>query len=348
MPALSSSLPPAPAGSSRRGRTPRRRCRARCATSSPGANPARSMARTSVSSACSLVANSGHQPPSSATPAQRAGLAHQRCRRRGRPRRSSPAPRRSCAAAGQTTMKSWMSTRRPACAPPPKIWICGSGSVPAPAPPRWRYSGTPAAAAAACAAAIETARMALAPRRVLVRRAVELDQAPRPAPPGRRRPAQHGARRSSPFTLADRPRHVVAAEGRAAVAQVQRLAACRWRRRPGRWRGRPRRRPAARSASTVGPAAAVPDAAAMHEDDLGVASSRPVPCRQRRRLTSLEPRRRRASSARATRRTRSLSGSAVMYSTGDLPSTRARSKPGSRRAARARAPPRVSQSTPAR
>ena len=25
-------------------------------------------------------------------------------------------------------MKSWMSTRRPACAPPPKIWICGSGS----------------------------------------------------------------------------------------------------------------------------------------------------------------------------------------------------------------------------
>jgi hypothetical protein len=24
-------------------------------------------------------------------------------------------------------MKSWMSTRRPACAPPPKIWISGNG-----------------------------------------------------------------------------------------------------------------------------------------------------------------------------------------------------------------------------
>ena len=31
-------------------------------------------------------------------------------------------------APGQTTMKSWMSTRRPAWAPPPKIWICGIGS----------------------------------------------------------------------------------------------------------------------------------------------------------------------------------------------------------------------------
>ena len=50
-------------------------------------------------------------------------------RRRGdRPRPSTPAPAQSSWRRGQTTMKSWMSTRRPACAPPPKIWICGIGS----------------------------------------------------------------------------------------------------------------------------------------------------------------------------------------------------------------------------
>ena len=54
------------------------------------------------------------------------------------------------------------------------------------------------------------------------------------------------------------------------------------------------------------------------------------------------------SSARATRRTRSLSASVVMYSTGDLPSTRARNNPGSRCAARASSASAASQRTPAR
>ena len=58
-----------------------------------------------------------------------------------------------------------MSRRPDACAPPPRIWISGSGSVAASPPPRWRHSGSPAAAAAACAAAIDTAMVALPPSR---------------------------------------------------------------------------------------------------------------------------------------------------------------------------------------
>ena len=122
------------------------------------------MASTSVCSACSLVAKSGHQPPSSATP-------HSGPRRR----MTSPALRYTSAvhssaspklrAAGQTTMKSWMSTRRPACAPPPKIWTCGIGSSVALAPPRYSNNGTPQHAAMAWAAAIDTASVALAPSR---------------------------------------------------------------------------------------------------------------------------------------------------------------------------------------
>ena len=124
------------------------------------------MACTSVSSACSLVSNSGHQPPSSATPAKRPRC----CISRPAARYTSAVHSSACskfAAAGHTTMKSWMSTRRPAWAPPPKIWICGIGSSVAASPPRCRYSGTSASAAAACAAAIDTASVALAPSRVL-------------------------------------------------------------------------------------------------------------------------------------------------------------------------------------
>jgi hypothetical protein len=135
------------------------------AISSPGSKPARSMARTSVSSAASLLVKAGHQPPSSATPCNVPAS-----------RISDPAARYTSAvqsiasvklrAPGQTTRKSWMSTRPPACAPPPKICTCGNGNDPAWSPPRWRYSGTPAAPAAACALAIDTATMALAPRRI--------------------------------------------------------------------------------------------------------------------------------------------------------------------------------------
>ena len=98
------------------------------AISWPGVNPARSIARISASSAASLVSNAGQNPPSSATPCNR-------------PRSAmiAPAARYTSAvhssawsnedASGATTMKSWISTRLPACAPPPKIWISGSGII---------------------------------------------------------------------------------------------------------------------------------------------------------------------------------------------------------------------------
>ena len=47
------------------------------------------------------------------------------------------------------TMKSWISTLRPACAPPPNIWISGSGIVIVPSPARCRHNGRPRLAAAA-------------------------------------------------------------------------------------------------------------------------------------------------------------------------------------------------------
>src|SRR5712692_4536186 len=45
--------------------------------------------------------------------------------------------------------KSWISTRRPACAPPPKIWIIGIGRVTGPPSATARHRGSPLAAAAA-------------------------------------------------------------------------------------------------------------------------------------------------------------------------------------------------------
>ena len=54
-----------------------------------------------------------------------------------------------------------------ACAPPPKIWICGTGIATCRSPARNFHSGFFAAAAAACAQASDTATMALPPRRDL-------------------------------------------------------------------------------------------------------------------------------------------------------------------------------------
>ncbi len=66
----------------------------------PGAKPARSIACTSVASASSLVAKSGHQPPSSATPACEPRSPSGR-RRGDRPRRSTRAPGESRARPGR-------------------------------------------------------------------------------------------------------------------------------------------------------------------------------------------------------------------------------------------------------
>ena len=76
-------------------------------------------------------------------------------------------------------MNSCMSTLLSACAPPLMMFIIGTGKH-----ARVAASGTDVerqlgvdAAAAALATASETARIALAPRRDFVRRAVELDHA---------------------------------------------------------------------------------------------------------------------------------------------------------------------------
>ncbi len=87
------------------------------------------MARISISSASSLLSKAGHQPPSSATPCSLPRFLHQQARRRDRPRRSSRSAWSKLVADSAITIRSWMSMRRPACAPPPKIWISGSGSV---------------------------------------------------------------------------------------------------------------------------------------------------------------------------------------------------------------------------
>ena len=74
-------------------------------------------------------------------------------------------------------MKSWMSTRRPACAPPPKIWISGSGSVTgrvAGEVAPQRHAGARRPRRAATAIDTRDDRVAAEPR--LVRRAVERDQ----------------------------------------------------------------------------------------------------------------------------------------------------------------------------
>ncbi len=166
---------------------------------------------------------------------------------------------------------------------------------------------------------------------------------------------------------------VVAAERSAAIAQVERLA-----RAGGGAGGRHAAPDGAAFQQHVGferrPAAAVPDPAAVEEGDGGV--GHPVPRSGRvagsgwtegmARASSVAPSSLAPSStaqasrtlasrsggaasrARATRRTRSLSASAVMYSTGDLPSTRARNNPASSGAARASNAAAGSQSMPAR
>ena len=94
--------------------------------------------------------------------------------------------------------------------------------------------------------------VALPPSRDLSGVPSSCDQALVDRRPGRRRRGRRAPRAISPLTAADRPRHVEPPKPRAAVAQVDRLAACPSRRRPGRSPGRARRLASTISASTVG------------------------------------------------------------------------------------------------
>ncbi len=82
----------------------------------------------------------------------------------------------SLPALGDITMKSWMSTRRPACAPPPKIWISGSGRRTAPSP----ASMAPQRQLAAGGGGVQNRQRSrddgVAAEPLLGRRAVERDQ----------------------------------------------------------------------------------------------------------------------------------------------------------------------------
>ena len=233
-----------------------------------------------------------------------------------------------------------------ACAPPPKIWISGSGSVTglvaapaiaperqprgcrggvghAPSRPRWsrcRRAAPCSACRRARSGAASTAAWSAASR-----------------------PVSAGA--IVPFTRATARRHVEAAEALAAVAQVDRLAACRSRRPPGAI-ARP---DGAAGQRDLGldrrPAAAVPDPPAAHRGDRGRAhaatSSRPGVARSAAR----RPARLGQEPARARARTRSLSR---LRRSGTRPATCRRPARGRGRAAGRPRAPRARRAAPRR
>ena len=233
------------------------------------------------------------------------------------------------------TMKSWTSTRRPAWAPPPKIWISGSGST-APsraaemAPERHARRGRGGVGHGHRG---RDQRVAAEPR--LVRRAVERDQRAGRPPPGRRRPCRRAPGRSRASTAATAPRTSWPPKRRAAVAQVDRLAGAR--RGAGRRDGAPGRAAGERHLDLDGrPAARIPDAAAVHARDGGFGHASAGRLRAQARAHRGERVDGAASSSRrATPPDPVLVASTVTYSTGDLPSTRAEQQRRQQRAARA-------------
>ena len=200
--------------------------------------------------------------------------------------------------------------RRPACAPPPKIWISGSGSTSA-SGSRWRHSGNPAAAAAAWAQAIDVATVALAPRcsNVAVpsssaRRSSMARWSPTSSPTS--------APAIGPFTLPTASRHVEPTQAATAVASLDgfpapRRGSCRC--------DRPAEGAARMHLHLHGrPATGVPDPA---PPDLGDGHNAAA---QRLRTPAIDGAGR-CSNERALARVASwFAGS--RYSTGDFPSTR--------------------------
>ena len=225
-----------------------------------------------------------------------------------------------------------MSTRRPACAPPPKIWICGSGSSMASRPAEIAIQRHAGGRGGGVRGGHRHREHGVAAEARLAGRAVEFDQARGRARPGRRRPGRRPrgrSRRSRGRPRASRRSRRTPRRRRAGRAPRR----CRWTRRPARWRGRRRRLPA-------GPRP--PPSGGRGCPTRGGRARRRSRCRScgqllRPGLAHIAERLDRVREQRAVRcaapgpcRARS-----VMYSTGDLPSTRARNSPGSRRAARA-------------
>ncbi len=136
------------------------------------------MAATRRSSGASLEASSGAKPPSSPTPSARPALLQRALAARGRPRRPIRSASAKVGADRGQTMNSWKSSGLSACAPPLRTLTSARAAR---GRRRRRGTGTaagPRSAAAARAAAIDTPRMALAPRRALFVGAVEVDEQP--------------------------------------------------------------------------------------------------------------------------------------------------------------------------
>ena len=144
-------------------------------------------------------------------------------------------------------MKSCMSTRRPACAPPPKIWICGIGSSVGSDPPSTVERNAQRVRRRVGRGHRHCQRCVRAEPRFR-RRRVEGDQTSR-ARPGRLPPPHQGARDRA-IHVRDRPLHVLSIETPRAVAHSRPRDSPRRTRRT--IAARPRRRATVTSASTVG------------------------------------------------------------------------------------------------
>ena len=237
--------------------------------------------------------------------------------------------------------------RRPAWAPPPKIWISGIG----------RLTGAPAGQVLpqrhAGAGRRRMQRPPARSRRSRCRRGATCSAcrrgrsgARRPRP-GRARPCRASAGAISPRDAGERLLHVEAAQPVAAVALVDRLAASRATRRPARCRGRQLPSSSQTSASIGRPSARIPDPAAIRLPRLSLL-----------RITLSTPEfgdvaeaRRPAARGGGRPRARTALPRAVRPS-GTRPATCRRSAPATAPAAAPRSAPRTppsgSQSTPAR
>ena len=115
------------------------------------------------SMASSSLPRSGANPPSSPTEVARP-FSFNRAASAWKTSVHQRRPSLKLAAPAGMIMNSCTSTVLAACAPPFKMFIIGSGRRLPFTPPRKRYSGRSSAFAAALAPAIDTARIAFAPR----------------------------------------------------------------------------------------------------------------------------------------------------------------------------------------
>ena len=171
-------------------------------------------------------------------------------------------------------MKSWTSVRRPAWAPPPKIWISGIGIVTGASPARKRQSGIPRLAAAARSTASETAVVALPPSRRFVGCCVECDQ--RRIDTGLIERVEAPERRADlVLDAGDGALHAVPAETLTSIAQIDGLPAA-----AGRTRGRDASRHGAVAQAHLGfdgrPPARIPDSPGVYMGDGWVGHAEPI------------------------------------------------------------------------